>query len=227
MKRSQSEIGNLKSVTTCSVRQCGGIAPLSCPPLTIVRLIQGAKGLRRSAAWRSVAAVVSRRLSFPIRCTPCVVGPALTGAATGICLAFALATSSQAQYALDWWTVDGGGGTSTGGVYSVSGTLGQPDAGTMTGGNFILESGFWGIVAAIQTEGAPTLAIELTNGWVRASWPAPAPGWVLTETNRLTGTGSPLWPQVPAAQYRTNSRSIFILTAPQPTQNRYFQLHKP
>jgi hypothetical protein len=29
---------------------------------------------------------------------------------------------------LDWFTIDGGGGTSTGGVYAVSGTIGQPDA---------------------------------------------------------------------------------------------------
>jgi len=30
------------------------------------------------------------------------------------------------QYALDWSTVDGGGGTSTGGVYTGTGTAGQP-----------------------------------------------------------------------------------------------------
>jgi hypothetical protein len=30
--------------------------------------------------------------------------------------------------AIDWSTIDGGGGTCTGGVYSVSGTIGQPDA---------------------------------------------------------------------------------------------------
>ena len=33
------------------------------------------------------------------------------------------------SYQIDWFTIDGGGGTSTGGVYSVSGTIGQPDAG--------------------------------------------------------------------------------------------------
>jgi len=42
------------------------------------------------------------------------------------------------NYAIDWWTIDGGGGTSTGGVYSVTGTIGQPDAGStaMTGGAY-------------------------------------------------------------------------------------------
>ena len=33
------------------------------------------------------------------------------------------------NYSIDWFTIDGGGGTSTGGVYAVSGTIGQPDAG--------------------------------------------------------------------------------------------------
>jgi hypothetical protein len=35
------------------------------------------------------------------------------------------ASSASAQsYSIDWFTIDGGGGTSTGGVYSVSGTIG-------------------------------------------------------------------------------------------------------
>ena len=51
-------------------------------------------------------------------------------------LVFSLPSSVAAQtYALDWSTIDGGGGTSTGGVYAVSGTIGQPDAGRMSGGN--------------------------------------------------------------------------------------------
>jgi hypothetical protein len=44
-----------------------------------------------------------------------------------------------------WWTVDSGGGTSSGGAFSLSGTTGQPDAGTHTStdGVLRLESGFW------------------------------------------------------------------------------------
>jgi hypothetical protein len=37
-------------------------------------------------------------------------------------------------YSIDWFTIDGSGGTSTGGVYQVSGSIGQPDAGTVSGG---------------------------------------------------------------------------------------------
>ena len=69
---------------------------------------------------------------------------------------FAVCQEGRAQnFTIDWFTIDGGGGTSTGGVYSVSGTIGQPDAGTMSAGNYSLVGGFWGIVAAVQTPGAP------------------------------------------------------------------------
>ncbi|MCA9243088.1 MAG: hypothetical protein KDA32_03970 [Phycisphaerales bacterium] len=47
------------------------------------------------------------------------------------------------QYEINWFTIDGGGGTSAGGVYTVSGTIGQPDAGIMGGGNYTLSGGFW------------------------------------------------------------------------------------
>lgn len=51
----------------------------------------------------------------------------------------------NAQFVIDWSTIDGGGGTSTGGEFSLSGTAGQPDAGTLTGGNFELVGGFWAV----------------------------------------------------------------------------------
>jgi hypothetical protein len=81
----------------------------------------------------------------------------------------------QAQYAIDWFTIDGGGGASTGGVYSVTGTVGQPDAGTMSGGQYTLEGGFWSILAAVQTDGAPWLTVLRTaTNTVVVSWPATA-----------------------------------------------------
>jgi hypothetical protein len=51
--------------------------------------------------------------------------------------------------AINWYTIDGGGGTSTGGNFTLSGTIGQPDAGpVMAGGNFTLSGGFWAGVGA-------------------------------------------------------------------------------
>ena len=95
------------------------------------------------------------------------------------------------QYAIDWHKIAGGGGTSTGAVYSVSGTIGQADAGRMSGGNFSLEGGFWGIVAAIQTPGSPLLRIALTgSNTILVAWPAPATGFVLQQSS---GLGNPNW----------------------------------
>lgn len=48
-------------------------------------------------------------------------------------------------YDLSWSTIDGGGHTfSTGGDYSLGGTIGQPDPGLLTGGAYTLGGGFWG-----------------------------------------------------------------------------------
>ena len=59
-----------------------------------------------------------------------------------VLVAFSLRTSAQ-NYSIDWYKVAGGGGTSTGGVYSLSGMIGQPDAsGAMTGGGYSLTGGF-------------------------------------------------------------------------------------
>ena len=65
-------------------------------------------------------------------------------------------------YSIDWQTIDGGGGTSTGGVYSVTGTIGQPDAGAMSGGNYTLQGGFWGMMA-VQTPAGPPLSVRCTT----------------------------------------------------------------
>ena len=57
-----------------------------------------------------------------------------------------LATSALAEaqtFSLTWWTVDGGGGTSTSASYSLRGGIGQPDAGVLDGGVYILGGGFW------------------------------------------------------------------------------------
>ncbi|MDY7110133.1 MAG: hypothetical protein SYC29_15990 [Planctomycetota bacterium] len=48
------------------------------------------------------------------------------------------------EYEVLWQTIDGGGGTSAGGAFQLSGTIGQADAGaTMTAGDFVLTGGFW------------------------------------------------------------------------------------
>ncbi len=50
---------------------------------------------------------------------------------------------TDGHYNLSWSTIDGGGGQSSGGPYVLTGTIGQPDAGYLGGGNYELLGGFW------------------------------------------------------------------------------------
>ena len=51
----------------------------------------------------------------------------------------------QSGYDLSWYTIDGGGAAfSIGGSYSLGGSIGQADAGSMSGGTYQLAGGFWG-----------------------------------------------------------------------------------
>ena len=138
------------------------------------------------------------------------------------CVAFH--AQAQTNYAIDWFTIDGGGGISTGGVYAVSGTIGQPDAGRMSGGNFTLDGGFWSVIAAIQTAGAPFLSVTCTNGVVTVFWPLPATGFVLDHTPTVGGAPIP-WTQVPFP-YVTNASHILVRGPPAPGSH-FYRLRKP
>jgi len=131
--------------------------------------------------------------------------------------------SLQAQYSIDWYSIDGGGGTSTGGVYSVSGTIGQPDAGTMSGGNYTLQGGFWAVVAAVQTPGAPTLSIRMTaTNSVIVSWPAPSDGWILQDNLDAGNTNA--WGNVGIAPITVGSEKQVIVSPP--VGNRFYRLRQ-
>ena len=54
-----------------------------------------------------------------------------------------LYASSGGPYELSWYTIDGGGAEISGGVYTLTGTIGQPDAGYHTGTPYDLSGGFW------------------------------------------------------------------------------------
>jgi hypothetical protein len=134
------------------------------------------------------------------------------------CLVLSSTSSALAQYSIDWHTIDGGGGTSTGGVYSVSGTIGQPDAGgPMTGGQYSLTGGFWALYA-IQTPGAPVLIIvPAAPGQATISWTPATPGFVLQETPSLSPTN---WVNSPSGA--TNP-----VVVPAVLPARFYRLFKP
>ena len=136
---------------------------------------------------------------------------------------FALVLSVQAQnYSIDWYKVAGGGGTSTGGVYSVSGTVGQPDAGAMTGGNYSLVGGFWSLIAVVPTPGAPVLSIRLTStNTVLVTWPSPSTGYILQQNPDLRTAN---WVTAPETQ--SDDGTIKAVVVNPPAGNLFFRLKR-
>ena len=88
---------------------------------------------------------------------------ALRGVAYCALLALAQPASAAGEatgdYAVEWFTIDAGGGASSGGAYAVEGTLGQPDAEPLhpaDGGAFALTGGFWALPTG-EVPSAPLL----------------------------------------------------------------------
>jgi hypothetical protein len=120
------------------------------------------------------------------------------------------------QYSIDWHKIAGGGGTSTGGVYAVSGTIGQPDAsGEMTGRGYSLTGGYWSMVNVVQSPGAPFLAITYAGNQAIVSWSPSVTGWTL-QTNASLAT--PTW-----GNYLGNIVNNRITNSP-PTGSLFFRL---
>jgi hypothetical protein len=122
-------------------------------------------------------------------------------------------------YSVDWYKIAGGGGTSTGGTYQVSGTIGQHDAGNaMTGGNYSLTGGFWSLISVVQTPGAPLLTITYAGNQAIVSWSPSVTGWTL-QTNRNLAT--PTWGNYSGAVINNS------VTNSPPQGNLFFRLSHP
>lgn len=92
----------------------------------------------------------------------------------------------------------------------------------MSGGNFTLQGGFWGVIAAVQTPGAPYLSILRTaTNTVVISWPSPSTGFTLQQNPSLSSTNWVGVGQAPSDDGTTKA----ILVNP-PTGNLFFRLKK-
>lgn len=132
-------------------------------------------------------------------------------------------TAAAQNYSIDWYKIAGGGGTSTGGTYSVSGTIGQPDAGgPMTGGNYSLTGGFWALIQLVQSPGAPTLYLTSAGKVVTVFWQNVS-GWNLHQNPNLT-TPIASWA---ASGLPTLVGSTNYLSLTNPAGNLYFRLTNP
>jgi hypothetical protein len=129
------------------------------------------------------------------------------------------------SYTIDWFKISGGGGTSTGGTYQVSGTIGQPDAsGGLNGGGYTVTGGFWSIINVLQMPGVPNLLI-VPNGAnsVKILWPDPATNSYTLQQNANLAAAN--WATSSIAVTNGFGTNFCTLTAP--TGNLFFRLSKP
>jgi len=125
------------------------------------------------------------------------------------------------SYTIDWHKVAGGGGTSTGATYQVSGTIGQPDAGgTMTGTNhYSLTGGFWSLVSVVQTAGLPDLVITHSGNSVVISWPGTGSYTLQQNANLALVNG---WATSGYSVSTSNGTNSITITSP--SGNLFFRL---
>ncbi|HAO78880.1 MAG TPA: hypothetical protein DCQ92_07885 [Verrucomicrobia subdivision 3 bacterium] len=135
-------------------------------------------------------------------------------------LLLGIAWMAHAQsYSIDWYKIAGGGGTSTGGTYQVSGTIGQHDAGgPLTGGSYSLTGGFWSLISVVQTAGLPNLTITHAGNSIIVLWPDTG-SYTLQQNSNLAG-GS--WTSSVYTITATNGTSS--ITLPSPAGNLFFRL---
>jgi hypothetical protein len=132
------------------------------------------------------------------------------------------------SYSINWYKVAGGGGASAGtngsSVFSLSGTIGQPEAGgALSGGNFSLTGGFWSIISVVQTVSAPVLRVAHSGGSVVVSWPSSATGFTLQQNTNLAATND--W--APSGYAITTNGATESITITAPSGSLFFRLVNP
>ena len=135
---------------------------------------------------------------------------------------FGLSAARAQNYSIDWYKIAGGGGTSAGGNYQVSGTIGQADASpTLSGGSYSLTGGFWSLIAVVPTAGVPDLVITwISPNSVKVSWPATGT-YTLQNVNNLTGG---TWSTFGGTVTTANGTNSVTITPP--SGNLFFRLHQ-
>ena len=155
----------------------------------------------------------------------CLIQNLGSGMAAAVVLLLTAVNAHSQPYTINWYKIAGGGGTSTGDVYSVSGTIGQHDAGgPMTGGSYSLTGGFWSLISVVQTPGAPLLTITLNPAFstVTISWPSSGGSFTL-QTNGNLATSN--WVDYGGTVY--NAAGTNSITVSPSADNLFFRLKFP
>jgi hypothetical protein len=142
----------------------------------------------------------------------------------GMLISASLHAQSGGLYTLNWNTRDGGGGMCSGGVtpaggtkFSLSGTVGQPDAGAGGGGTLTLQGGFMSAFTAVTL---PPLQVTPSGGALLVRWPDTCQPIVLESAPTPQGSS---WTTLGAGTLVGSER--FYVPAPS-TPVRFFRLRK-
>ena len=119
--------------------------------------------------------------------------------------------------------IGAGGGTSAGGAFSLTGTIGQSAVSASNGGAFSLESGFWSAFVVIQVEGAPRLSAVLSGGVITLSWPENPSGYQL-ESSASLSPGSADWS--PMTQTPQLDGETLLISVPSTQGMTFFRLRR-
>ncbi len=100
-----------------------------------------------------------------------------------------IAVAAEGLPQITRFAIDGGGGTSQGDETSISGTIGQPDAGKLTGGGYQIRGGFWvGATGPKPTSETPTPTVTATGMAAtptKTSTPKPVPSGLDVKPDQL------------------------------------------
>ncbi len=114
-----------------------------------------------------------------------------------------------------------GGGTSSGGNFRLTTTLGQPTRLALGGGSFRLNTSISSLTV-IQTPGAPLVDLKIFGPNLVLSWALPTTEYRLQMNADLALTNA--W--TPVIQSPVTNQGIVSVSLPPPAGNRFFRLHR-
>jgi hypothetical protein len=130
------------------------------------------------------------------------------------------------QSAIDWFTLDAGGGAQSSARYVINFTVGQTDVGPtfLNSANYRIIPGFWALEDVGPATGLPELSIALSGPRVVLSWPSPSAGFVLQHTDSLNVLPA-TWSDTPGVV--SDNGFIKSLTLPHDLAKRFYRLRRP
>ena len=138
-------------------------------------------------------------------------------------LTLILAFSLQSVSAAEPLTIDGGGGTSSGGDFEVTGTIGTVQNGpVMSGGDIEATGQIVAMSVTVPTPDGTVLTISTDGNNVVLSWPSDGTPFILEQTTNLASGN---WTTVNAST--VDDGLTLTVTVPAISGSKFFRLRSP